>query len=1743
MNGPLPSLFTVIALSTVAANAQGRFRELVREHTPREDALHQAVALGDVDADGDVDAVFGRGSGQLRLYRNDGHAVFAVENIGPSSISVNAQALRLVDLDGDSDLDLVIGRRNGAALIYLNDGAGTFTDATAGRLPSETPVNAVASLWVLDVEPDGDPDLLIGSSSATGLYLNDGLGFFSSVSAGLPEPDLRASGAAIADFDGDQHVDVLLSVALLADDRYRLWRNDGHGGFVDASANLPLAAGGLDRGAASVVAGDADGDGDPDAVLGGYSGFSEIYLNDGTGRFTAAPPADLPLPYFAELHTRYSDLLLDDLDADGDLDLIAFGSPTGRFVLQNDGQGRFSRVEATRLPQRRGGRTDQALADLDGDGDLDLVEAYASSGGSGSASGVNAFYLNDGDATFRDGAGTSIQDGVDDATAMLAADLTGDGYPDLVVASDHGSFDPLSYVRVYLNDRSGEFFELDPLDVPSFGGTVRALAAGDVDGDGDEDLYVGRAGPRDELLVNDGAAGFTPIPFPALTESTSAAAFVDVDGDGDQDLVTVEEGLSGQVARDHVWINDGSGNFQDGTSSHAPGWVLPQASEALAVLDVDVDGAPDLLIGIRGTATGSTRLWMNDGAGHFRDETFRRMPIDPAVATESIAAGDVDGHGTVDLVLAGGTPRVYLNNGLGYFVDVPSAIPAGGSYASVVGLCDADLDGDLDIVVGASQLELLSNDGSGTFTVESGALPSSVRPGRCVRGPRPRRGHRRGVRVPSRSTPRLRRRASDPGAVARPGGDGVPGPRVRRTGERAAAVLRGRGRVVRTRRPALAALRDPEPRSREHHADPGRRSHGDRRRRDQPVRAAGSRSRGRRIHRAVGLRRPLQLGDPLQQRHHDARALMTRVTMEPRVQILLSGVAAAASLVLAVPAQTAIQFAERIPGFALGATANDSQTVTLGDVDGDGDVDAVVGNGDGSTSTRLSFQDRLYLNDGTGLFRDATDGRLPASTGTTAQNELTDVDADGDLDLLVAAGSGLGLNLRLWINDGQGTFTDESSLRGLPQLLDYVTGFASADVDGDGDADLLAAARGVLTLFLNDGAGYYFATAGRFQSVSLVARCLAVADVDGDGDVDLAVGQSTQSAPQYTWLFRNDGTGHFGTDPRWIAPTRDFATTALRFADLDNDGDPDLIEVHDTAPDTIEANVGGVFVPFPNDGLPLENTTSHDAAAFDVDADGDLDLLFAISGQPSRLFLNDGTAHFTRAPSVVFDGATYDGHGVAVADLDGDGHLDVFQANGGPNGIWFGDGAGGLVDTLPADVAPSALTGRAIGGDLDGDGDRDLVLLDHDATLDVLFNDGLGRFTQHVMNLPALSLLVPALGDVDGDGDLDLLVGSGSQDFIYRNPGDGHFESSTAELLTTTSLYHDFATFADLDADGDQDLIVTTGYQNRLFLNDGTGAFTESIDAFTRFGGTYGLDTGHVAIGDIDQDGDLDVVFDDDDSQARIFVNDGHAVFADETALRMPRQSSCRGVALGDADGDGDLDLTFGKQYSGTSVLLANDGAGVFTVATGLPAGSRVAGSMFFRDVDADGDLDLVGVAQSRPTEVLINDGSGTFTDQGRLASELSDFQSGDVADFDGDGDADLLVSATYAPPRLFRNLQRQVMAPSAPRTGAAFTVRVFSEPGYATVDGVAVLLMSSAAAAVPLELPPLGAIRLDPAGLLFFATLPIAAAADSADFVVPVPPDAALIGIDVWYQGATLRGSDLAELRFTNLGVEGLTR
>ncbi|MDM8527970.1 FG-GAP-like repeat-containing protein [Anaerolineales bacterium HSG24] len=316
-----------------------------------------------------------------------------------------------------------------------------------------------------------------------------------------------------------------------------------------------------------------------------------------------------------------------------------------------------------------------------------------SSGGQGpTSSTVWQFWtqVTNGSGTFTPG--TSLS-GNDWTQAVAAGDLDNDGDIDLVVGNRFW-FDV-----ILRNDGSGSF-----VDAGHGQGSTETtdIELGDLNGDGYLDAIFTNDGTNDKVWFNDKSGQLIDSGQSLGTSSnTSAVALGDLDGDGDLDAYIAKPFM----VADEVWYNDGTGNFSSGQT------IGSSFSSDVKLGDLDGDGDLDAFV-----SASKEQVWLNDGQGNF---TTNGQTLDGS-SGESIALGDIDDDDDLDAVIGmyGAANKILRNDGHGSFTD--SGQTLGSGYTKDIALGDIDKDGDLDILaINANNQAntIWSNNGSGSFTV------------------------------------------------------------------------------------------------------------------------------------------------------------------------------------------------------------------------------------------------------------------------------------------------------------------------------------------------------------------------------------------------------------------------------------------------------------------------------------------------------------------------------------------------------------------------------------------------------------------------------------------------------------------------------------------------------------------------------------------------------------------------------------------------------------------------------------------------------------------------------------------------------------------------------------------------------------------------------------------------------------------------------------------------------------------
>jgi len=381
-----------------------------------------------------------------------------------------------------------------------------------------------------------------------------------------------------------------------------------------------------------------------------------------------------------------------------------------------------------------------------------------------------------------------------------------------------------------------------------------------------------------------------------------------------------------------------------------------------------------------------------------------------------------------------------------------------------------------------------------------------------------------------------------------------------------------------------------------------------------------------------------------------------------------------------------------------------SNKVELADIDADGDVDILFADGGDQTRAGDPQINQAWLNDGTGVFTDASEAVF-GSTGDLARViKARDVNGDDIVDLVV--GTTWVTQTRLYLGTGEGAFEEVTETH-LPAIPLSTGDLEVGDVDGDGDLDMVLAdwgeghpslsGGGVTRLWLNDGSGVFTDATDRMPQVPVEWSWeLELVDIDNDFDLDIAI---SCKACTGSFLFENDGTGTF-TDVSDRLPQ--FANSyEFEAIDLSGDGFLDLVTLNDGDP--AETALGNhVFFADGDGGFHDVTAQAHPGGLgtddnmtvfLDFDSDGDADVLVAHLGTRDRLMVNDGTGAFSLLMEIFSGDGTGGALGMAAADLNADGRIDIVQSQGEIGDMTDKVFLGALVepDTAPPIIGPATV--------------------------------------------------------------------------------------------------------------------------------------------------------------------------------------------------------------------------------------------------------------------------------------------------------------------------------------------------------------------------------------------------------------------------------------------------------------------
>jgi uncharacterized protein (UPF0548 family) len=747
------STCTTGLVSVLLGNGDGTFQTAVSYSSGGIGA--NSVAIGDVNGDGKPDVVVVNNcssnnncnNGTVSVLLGNGDGTFQ-SAVAYNSGGETAAWVAIADVNGDAKLDVIVANNcatnnctNGSVSVLLGNGDGTLQAAVVYNSGGQN----ASFVAVGDLNGDGKPDLAVANQCVSNSNCNNGVvsvllgngdGTFNSA-INYTATGANSNSIAIADLNGDGHPDLTVSNQCNNPNQcsigsISIFLGNGDGTF---QAAVDYASGG--EYASGVALADINGDGKLDLLVANQvdssgnwmdGSVASVLLGNGDGTFQ-------PAASYASGDVEGSSIVVADTNRDGKPDLIMANSCADEYVCNTGavsiflGNGDGTVRSGINYNVNGWVSFSVTMADVNGDGKLDLLVANQCASSSSCSNGTASVLLGNGDGTFKPP--VSYNSGDQNAMAIAAVDVNGDGKLDLLLVNECTSNCSSGSVSVLLGNGDGTF---QPEVTYGSGGIYSySLAVGDVNGDGYPDLMIASqcsnnncsSGVVSVLLGNGDGTFQTAVPYSSGAATTYAVAAADVNGDGKLDMVVVNQCASNNSCSNgvvSVLLGNGDGTFQAPALYNSGGLY----SFTVAIGDLNADGHPDVVVtnqcgNSNSCTTGSIGVLLGNGDGTFQTAATTTTPVIGSL--QSVVLADFNGDHKLDLATGAGN-TLLLGNGDGTFQS-PIALGASGA-----GIAVGDLNGDgrPDLAVGGVAVLLNISNGfvfPTTTTVISSANPSA----------------------------------------------------------------------------------------------------------------------------------------------------------------------------------------------------------------------------------------------------------------------------------------------------------------------------------------------------------------------------------------------------------------------------------------------------------------------------------------------------------------------------------------------------------------------------------------------------------------------------------------------------------------------------------------------------------------------------------------------------------------------------------------------------------------------------------------------------------------------------------------------------------------------------------------------------------------------------------------------------------------------------------------------------------
>jgi PKD repeat protein len=664
-------------------------------------------------------------------------------------------------------------------------------------------------------------------------------------------------------------------------------------------------------------------------------------------------------------------------------------------------------------------------------------------------------------------------------------------------------------------------------------------------------------------------------------------------------------------------------------------------------------------------------------------------------------------------------------------------------------------------------------------------------------------------------------------------------------------------------------------------------------------------------------------------------------------------------------------------------------SVSWADYDNDGDLDILL-TGSGNSNQSIS---KLYRNNGNNSFTEQIN--IPLTGVSNSSVDWGDYDNDGDLDILLTGYSGISSTWisKIYRNNADNTFIDQTT---IALVGGWSTSVVWGDYDNDGDLDILVTSPGISRIYRNNSDNTFTEMTGIIILPQVDQSSVAWGDYDNDGDLDILF-----AGEGISQVYRNNGDNSFSEQT--IISLPGVSNGSVSWADYDNDGDLDIMLTGSGISKIYrnELNTPNVKPSVPSN---LQVVINYGNATFTWDKA--LDTETPQNGLSYNLYVYEsGQTNYKCPPHAFRQSDTKNGKRLIAKT---------------GNIQWSSSGY--TLKNLPPDKtyywSVQAVDAGLQGGNFSAEQNFTIPLYIPQAQADCISFSNLltTQVTTTWVNgggvKRAVFLKTALTGTADPVDNTNYLVNSttpGGWKCVYN--GTGNSFTLTGLTVNTNYLLH---VCEYNGTTGSEKYLKSSAYQNPTALST---VFTEQ-----NLISLAGINSGSVAWGDYDKDGNLDILLTGNimnnpyfSPGSKIYHNNGNNTFSEQSGIILTEVYNSS-VAWGDYDNDGDLDILLtGAADSGpVSKIYRNNGTNSFTEQTQIVLTGVKNSSVSWGDYDNDGDLDILLTGWSDSgliSEIYRNNGDNSFTKQTNILLPGVYKSSVCWGDYDNDGDLDILLS------------------------------------------------------------------------------------------------------------------------------------